>query len=131
MFTPLRKVIFIFVLTLVAGYISLPPEISVNFQRGPINLEKNIVRPGLNFDLGKISLRKNFDLVLGLDLAGGSHLVFEAQTSGLSATDRKTALESLRNVIERRVNLFGVSEPNVQISSFEGNQSKSLVKLLN
>ena len=81
MFTPLRKVIFIFVLTLVAGYISLPPEISVNFQRGPINLEKNIVRPGLNFDLGKISLRKNFDLVLGLDLAGGSHLVFEAQTS--------------------------------------------------
>ncbi len=120
MFTPLRKVIFIFVLTLVAGYISLPPEISVNFQRGPINLEKNIVRPGLNFDLGKISLRKNFDLVLGLDLAGGSHLVFEAQTSGLSATDRKTALESLRNVIERRVNLFGVSEPNVQISSFEG-----------
>ena len=57
---------------------------------------------------------------MGLDLAGGSHLVFEADTSGIDDARKKTAVEAARDVIERRVNLFGVSEPNVQTSSFEG-----------
>jgi preprotein translocase subunit SecD len=56
---------------------------------------------------------KKFDLSLGLDLSGGSHLVFEANTSQLEASKKEQALKSLRNVIEKRVNLFGVSESNV------------------
>jgi preprotein translocase subunit SecD len=40
-------------------------------------------------------------------------------STGLSKEKKDTAITSLRNVIERRVNLFGVSEPNVQSSSFE------------
>lgn len=63
---------------------------------------------------------KTFDLSLGLDLSGGSHLVFEADTSKLPAEKKEQAIKSLRNVIEKRVNLFGVSESNVQTSSFEG-----------
>ena len=63
---------------------------------------------------------KKFDLSLGLDLSGGSHLVFEANTSQLEAGKKEQALKSLRNVIEKRVNLFGVSESNVLQSSFEG-----------
>lgn len=61
-----------------------------------------------------------FDLKLGLDLAGGSQLVFEADTANIPADRRTSALEGVRNVIERRVNLFGVSEPTVQTSEFEG-----------
>lgn len=50
---------------------------------------------------------------LGLDLSGGSHLVYRADVSGVPDTDVKDAMASLRDVIERRVNLFGVSEPQV------------------
>jgi len=62
----------------------------------------------------------NNEIKLGLDLAGGSQLVFEADTSKISSDKKNSSLESLRNVIERRVNLFGISEPNVQTSNFEG-----------
>ncbi|MDO8571675.1 MAG: protein translocase subunit SecD [bacterium] len=51
---------------------------------------------------------------LGLDLKGGTHLVYEADLSKTSATDKGSALEGVRDVIERRVNLFGVAEPIVQ-----------------
>jgi preprotein translocase subunit SecD len=53
---------------------------------------------------------------LGLDLQGGSHLVYEADVSNIAEADRAGALEATRDVIERRVNLFGVSEPVVQVN---------------
>lgn len=61
-----------------------------------------------------------FDLKLGLDLAGGSHLVFEADTSKISEEKKSTAINGVRDVIERRVNFFGIAEPNVTTSKFEG-----------
>lgn len=51
---------------------------------------------------------------LGLDLAGGTELVYKADLSQTTPADRSEALESLHEVIERRVNLFGVAEPLVQ-----------------
>jgi protein-export membrane protein SecD len=53
----------------------------------------------------------------GLDLAGGSHLVYEADVSGVDATEVPDLMNVLRDVIERRVNVFGVSEPIVQVES--------------
>jgi preprotein translocase subunit SecD len=58
---------------------------------------------------------KSHPFRLGLDLSGGSHLVYEADTSAVPADDVDDSMSSLRDVIERRVNLFGVSEPVVQI----------------
>jgi protein-export membrane protein SecD len=57
---------------------------------------------------------------LGLDLAGGSHLVYQADVSAVPATEVPALMDTLRAVIERRVNLFGVSEPVVYVerSSF-------------
>ena len=51
--------------------------------------------------------------VLGLDLQGGVNLVYQADLS--TTEDKSTAMAGLRDVIERRVNMFGVSEPVVQI----------------
>lgn len=48
----------------------------------------------------------------GLDLVGGTELIYRADTSKVS--DRGGAMESLKEVIERRVNIFGVSEPIIQ-----------------
>lgn len=52
---------------------------------------------------------------LGLDLAGGSHLVYEADVSGIASSEVPVLMNVLRDVIERRVNVFGVSEPIVQV----------------
>lgn len=50
---------------------------------------------------------------LGLDLAGGSLLTYEVDLSKVSSADRDSVVNGLRDVIEKRVNLFGVSEPRV------------------
>lgn len=52
---------------------------------------------------------------LGLDLSGGTHLVYKADTSQIQSGDISDAMQSLRDVIEKRINIFGVSEPIVQI----------------
>jgi len=51
---------------------------------------------------------------LGLDLSGGTQLLYKADTSAILSTDREESLNALRETIERRVNLFGVAEPIVQ-----------------
>ena len=51
---------------------------------------------------------------LGLDLQGGIHLVYQADLEGVLSLEHDSAMEGLRDVIERRVNLFGVNEPLVQ-----------------
>jgi len=51
---------------------------------------------------------------LGLDLQGGTHLVYQADMSQIALKDQSAALEGVRDVIERRINAFGVSEPVVQ-----------------
>ena len=56
----------------------------------------------------------NFPVKLGLDLAGGTELIYRADTANI-VTDKPGALNSLRDVIENRVNLFGVAEPRVEL----------------
>ena len=56
-----------------------------------------------------------FPFRYGLDLAGGSHLLYRADISKVVSGDVNSAMQSLRDVVERRVNIFGVSEPLVQI----------------
>lgn len=50
---------------------------------------------------------------LGLDLAGGSYLVYKIDLSKVQSADQESVVTGLRDVIEKRVNLFGVSEPRV------------------
>ena len=64
----------------------------------------------------KIPYNKEFRINLGLDLQGGSHLVYEAKLDGIEEKDRPEALVGIRDVIEKRVNSFGVSEPLVVAS---------------
>lgn len=65
---------------------------------------------------------------MGLDLVGGSHLVYEIDVSGIETRDRDSVVNGLRDVIEKRVNLFGVSEPQVYIAKNKGS-SRLVVEL--
>ena len=85
-------------------------------------LSGNFVYPNY-FDKGVDFLNSKFSwsiphfwtkpYLLGLDLQGGVNLTYQADLS--SVENKSEAMQGLRDVIERRVNLFGVSEPVVQI----------------
>ncbi|TSC90546.1 MAG: preprotein translocase subunit SecD, partial [Parcubacteria group bacterium Gr01-1014_2] len=53
---------------------------------------------------------------LGLDLLGGAQLVYQADLKNIPKNEQENSMEGARDVIERRVNLFGVAEPVVQLS---------------
>lgn len=64
---------------------------------------------------------------LGLDLNGGTHLTYKADTSKITGNVGET-MDALRDTIERRVNLFGVSEPIVQVEESSG-ENRLIVEL--
>lgn len=70
-----------------------------------------------------------FPYKFGLDIAGGTHLVYKADVSGLEKGAIKDSMDSLRDVIERRTNLFGVAEPLVQTekTSNDGVEERRLI----
>lgn len=55
------------------------------------------------------------DFKLGLDLKGGVHLEYQADLSQIGDKDKSEVMNGLRDIIERRVNIFGVTEPVVQV----------------
>ncbi|MEK7173881.1 MAG: protein translocase subunit SecD [Patescibacteria group bacterium] len=65
---------------------------------------------------------------LGLDLQGGTHLVYQADISSLPTGEAGEAMEGLRDVIERRVNAFGVAEPVIQVEK-AGDDQRLIVEL--
>ena len=75
-----------------------------------------------------------FPFHYGLDLDGGTSLTYTADTSSIPPEDVEGAMNTLRNTIERRVNIFGVSEPVVLVekgSVFgdDANQNRLVVEL--
>src|SRR3989344_3509093 len=62
---------------------------------------------------------------LGLDLVGGSHLVYQVDLAAVPNQDRDSVVNGLRDVIERRVDLFGISEP--QIFTAQSGENAQLV----
>lgn len=69
-----------------------------------------------------------FKVHLGLDLQGGTHLVYQADVSALDGNEQRDGVEALRDVIERRVNAYGVSEPIVQ-TNYAGDNYRIIVEL--
>jgi len=97
-------VLGIFILTILAGSLDYP----VLWDKAMDWLNSNI---GLSLPhFYKMPFK------LGLDLQGGTHLIYEADLSNIEAGERDASMDGIRDVIERRVNLFGVGEPIIQIN---------------
>lgn len=69
-----------------------------------------------------------FPLRFGLDLQGGVSLTYQADLSQIPSQDYDEVMAGLRDVIERRVNLFGVAEPIVQTEG-KGSAGRLIVEL--
>ena len=65
--------------------------------------------------LGREGLR------LGLDLAGGSYLVYQADVSDVEPGTEDEVMEGVKGVIERRINALGITEPIIQVQKQDEN----------
>lgn len=109
----LGTILFVWFLALVI-WIDIPQNIPIKLDYRSIHIDTQIGPPSIDITVFGKKIYKSFETKLGLDLRGGSHLVFQADLSKTADSDKNDALISARDTIERRVNFFGVSEPNVQ-----------------
>lgn len=110
----------ILILTFLAVIVSFPKNVRVKFALGKFKVDQTFSSPELNFTFLGQNFKRDLEIKKGLDLAGGSQLVFDADMKNVAAAaDRQSALDATRNVIERRVNLFGSTEPNIQTSKLK------------
>jgi len=65
---------------------------------------------------------------LGLDLQGGSQLDYKVDLRNVPEKDRSKIVEGIINVIQKRVNGLGVSEPNIYASKV-GDENHIIVEL--
>lgn len=93
--------LIILLIGLSVGYFVYKSEVA------SMSLEKGTVATGLS----------KYPFKLGLDLSGGTHLVYRADISQIKEGEIGDAMASLRDVIERRINIFGVSEPVVTVEN--------------
>ncbi|MBE0430649.1 MAG: hypothetical protein IBX67_02365, partial [Dehalococcoidia bacterium] len=70
--------------------------------------------------LGREGLR------LGLDLAGGSHLVYHADLTEVEPRDRPDTMRGVKEIIENRVDALGIAEAIIQVKTYEGEYSISI-----
>ncbi|MEK7522456.1 MAG: protein translocase subunit SecD [Patescibacteria group bacterium] len=98
------KSIFIAFIFLGLIWVDLPESIKIKYK----------IPNQINFNVFGLNVKKDFTTKLGLDLKGGSSLIFEADISKVKKEDLNDALNSARDVIERRINFFGVTEPQIQ-----------------
>lgn len=77
-----------------------------------------------------LSIKKDLDFRKGLDLAGGTSITYKADMSNVPKNQISQALESAKVIIEKRINLFGVSEPLVQTANVNG-EGRIIVELPN
>lgn len=65
---------------------------------------------------------------LGLDLQGGIHMEYKADTSQIDSSQVGDAMQAVQDVIERRVNAFGVAEPVIYTTK-SGSEQRLIVEL--
>lgn len=95
----LRGLIFVAALVIIAAVVLSIPRINFSV---------------VNYEFDRGSEDSFLGLNLGLDLQGGTHLIYDIVPSEGEAPSAED-VEAIRTIIERRVNAFGVSEPTVQV----------------
>lgn len=110
----LNRFFLIVVLVVIAGLIALPKELPLSFSLFNRDVSYTLRSPVINFDLFGKNYHKEFELKRGLDIQGGIQIVLEADMSAIAQEDREEALASAREIILRRVDLYGLAEPTVK-----------------
>lgn len=124
-----HRIALLFILIITAAAVLVDwPTVPIKFTFGPIKINTVLAGPDINWRIFGQDIKRDLNVKLGLDLQGGTDLTLKADVSDLPADKRKAALDSAREVIERRVNLYGVSESVVQ-TSLVGGDYRIIVEL--
>jgi len=107
----LFRVVILLACIVFAVSIDWPKGVSFQIPKPKVTFEKKVPFVAITKNGTLINYNKNLNIRQGLDLQGGSHLVYTVDMSGVAENERNTALASLQKVIENRVNAFGVAEP--------------------
>ncbi|NTU46855.1 protein translocase subunit SecD [Candidatus Roizmanbacteria bacterium] len=95
-------------------WFNMPENIHLQIPNGKHPYKVTLNPPTIDLTQFGINFKREFKTKLGLDLKGGSHLVFDTNLTKVKKEDVQDALASTRDIIEKRVNFYGVSEPVVQ-----------------
>ncbi|HOX29955.1 MAG TPA: protein translocase subunit SecD [Candidatus Paceibacterota bacterium] len=109
----LGSLILIVLLAVVSGIYCVPQYVN-----GGINS----INAKYNWKLAQINAP---DFKLGLDVKGGVRLEYQADLSKIEESKRDEVMEGLKDLIERRINVYGVAEPQIQTSG----ESRLIVEL--
>lgn len=93
--------------------LNIPYEVGCKNLPIAISLPFTLSRPNINFTLFGTKYTRDLEFRYGLDVKGGSEVVMQVNMQDIKPEDRDTALASAREVIARRVDLFGLSESSV------------------
>lgn len=118
----------IVVLTAFAALIALPPSIHLDRTFFGHHIDQTWNKPTRTWQVGQSTLSLNPPLRFGLDIQGGVQLTLDAKMAELPQAERLQALESAKEVIRRRVDMYGLAEPVVQ-SAKQGENYRILVEL--
>lgn len=124
----LRTFLLILLLVVAAALIALPTELPLRFQLAGREFAYTIRQPNFQFELFGRQFGRQFQLKQGLDILGGMQVVLRADMSQIPTGDREAALTAAKDIIQRRVDLFGVSEPVIQTSKV-GAEDRIIVEL--
>lgn len=122
------RVALLLLFIVLAVAIDWPKGVKFEIPKPKVTFEKKVPFVVITKNGNLIAIDKNLNIKQGLDLQGGSHLVYTVDMSGVAEDQRKDALASLQKVIENRVNAFGVSEP-VIFTGKSGNEYRLTVEL--
>ncbi len=116
----LKRFFLIVVFVVLAAIIALPKQLPVSFSLFNKPVAFTISSPIIDFNLFGKNYHKEFELKQGLDIQGGMQIVLEADMSKIPEEDREEAITSAREIILRRVDMYGLAEPTVKTSVKDG-----------
>ena len=117
--------VIVFMVTLYALLIDLP-RIPIKFNLYNYKIDTAIGGYDLSILDGKFY--RDLQIKKGLDIEGGASILLEADMTNIIESDQSDAIKSLVEVIEKRVNLLGLSESVVQYSK-SGDKYRVIVEL--
>lgn len=105
------KILAVLIVTVLLGFFDLSPSLQEK-------ILPFLPKEGDVTEDGEVVTKTK--ILLGLDLQGGSQLDYKIDLRQVPPEDQKDIVNGVKEVIERRVNGLGVSEPNIYTSELAG-----------
>ena len=124
----LFRIIILSLLIIFAIFCDWPGGVNISVPKPKVTFDKKTPYVHFATSGNLFQIKKDYQVKEGLDIQGGSHLVYSADLSKIAAKNQADAMDSLKKVIENRVNAFGVSEPQVYTTKVAG-ENRLVVEL--